>query len=134
MAAAAAAAKAKNLNYFPPSTPIVVTVKKGAFTLAVAPAGGGALKRGNKLEVKVTVTRINGFTGPVTVNLGLPPTATGLTATAVTIPADQKEATLVVNAGGDATEGAIQYAVVRGTAEWNGPTSADQPVVIKVAK
>jgi hypothetical protein len=132
--AASDAAKAKNINYFPPSTPIIITVKKGAFTLAVAPAGGGALKRGAKLEVKVTVTRINGFTGPVTVNLGLPPAAVGLTAAAVTIPADQKEATLVVNAGGDATEGAIQYAVVRGTADWNGPTSADQPVVIKVAK
>jgi hypothetical protein len=132
--AATAAAKAKNLNYFPPSTPIVVTVKKGAFTLAVAPAGGGNLKRGAKLEVKVTVTRVNGFTGPVTVNLGLPPNAKGLTAAAVTIPADQKEATLVVNAGGDATEGAIQYAVVRGTADWDGPTSADQPVTIKVAK
>lgn len=132
--AATAAAAAKNVNYFPPSTPIVVTVKKGAFTLAVAPAGGGNLKRGAKLEVKVTVTRVNGFTGPVTVNLGLPPNAKGLTAAAVTIPADQKEATLVVNAGGDATEGAIQYAVVHGTADWDGPTSADQPVVIKVAK
>ncbi|MDA1250182.1 MAG: PPC domain-containing protein [Planctomycetota bacterium] len=132
--AATAAAKAANLNYFPPSTPIIVTVKKGAFTLAAAPAGGGALKRGAKLEVKVTVTRINGFTGPVTVNLGLPPAATGLTAAPVTIPADQNEATLVVNAGGDATEGAIQYAVVHGTADWDGPTSADQPVTITVAK
>lgn len=132
--AADAAAKAKNINNFPPSTPIVVTIKKGAFTLAVAPAGGGNLKRGNKLEVKVTVKRINGFTGPVKLGLGLPPAAKGLSAPEVTIPADQTEATLVVNAAGDATEGQIQYAVVRGTADWDGPTSADQPVTIKVAK
>lgn len=132
--AADAAAKPKNINYFPPSTPIVVTVKKGAFTLAVAPAGGGNVKRGNKVEVKVTVNRINGFTGPVQLSLGLPPTAKGLTAAPVTVPADQKEATLIVNAAADATEGQIQYAVIRGTADWDGPTSADQPVVIKVAK
>jgi hypothetical protein len=132
--AADAAAKAKNINNFPPSTPIVVTIKKGAFTLAVAPAGGGNLKRGNKLEVKVTVKRINGFTGPVKLGLGLPPAAKGLSAPEVTIPADQTEATLVVNAAGDATEGQIQYAVIRGTADWDGPTSADQPVTIKVAK
>ena len=132
--AADAAAKAKNINNFPPSTPIVVTIKKGAFTLAVAPAGGGNLKRGNKLEVKVTVKRINGFTGPVKLGLGLPPATKGLSAPEVTIPADQTEATLVVNAAGDATEGQIQYAVIRGTADWDGPTSADQPVTIKVAK
>lgn len=132
--AADAAAKATNINNFPPSTPIVVTIRKGAFTLAVALAGGGNLKRGNKLEVKVTVNRINGFTGPVKLGLGLPPTAKGLSAPEVTIPADQTEATLVVNAAGDATEGQIQYAVVRGTADWDGPTSADQAVTIKVAK
>ncbi|MFP6764473.1 MAG: hypothetical protein VB858_12675 [Planctomycetaceae bacterium] len=132
--AATDAAKAKNINYFPPSTPNVVTVRKAAFTLATVVAGGGNLKRGAKLEVKVTVNRINGFTGPVTVNLGLPPGSEGLSATPVTIPADQKEATLVVNAAGNATEGAIQYAVVHGTADWDGPTSADQPVTIKVAK
>jgi len=132
--AATDAAKAKNINYFPPSTPIVVTVRKAAFTLAAAVAGGGNLKRGAKLEVKVTVNRINGFTGPVTVNLGLPPGPEGLSATPITIPADQKEGTLVVNAAGNATEGQIQYAVVHGTADWDGPTSADQPVTIKVAK
>lgn len=132
--AATAAAKAKNINYFPPSTPIVVQVKKGAFTLAANVPGGGALKRGNKLEIKVTVNRINGFTGPVKLGLGLPPGAEGLSAEPVTVPADQKEATLVINAGGNATEGAIQYAVVRGTADWNGPSSADQPVTIKVSK
>lgn len=125
---------AKDVNVFAASTPIVITVKKGAFTIAAAVPGGGNLKRGQKLETKVTVKRINGFTGPVTVNLALPPGVKGVTAAPVTIPADQTEGTLVVSAAGDATEGQIAHLFVRGTGEWNGPTSADIAATIKVAK
>lgn len=126
--------KVNNLNTFPPSTPITITVRKGAFTLAVAAAGGGNVKKGATVEVKVTVTRMNGFTGPVNVNLALPPGVTGLSAPQVTIPAGMNEGTLVVTAAGDAPEGAIANLFVRGTADWNGPASADGAVGITVAK
>lgn len=126
--------KVNNLNTFPPSTPITITVRKGAFTLAVAPAGGGNVKKGGTVEVKVTVTRMNGFTGPVNVNLALPPGVTGVSAPQVTVPAGMNEATLVVTAAGDAPEGAIANLFVRGTADWNGPASADGAVGITVAK
>ena len=132
--AATAAAAVKNINVFAPSTPIVISVRKGGFTLAAAVPNGGNLKRGQKLEVKVTLTRINGFTGPVTVNLAPPPGTVGLSSQPVTIAADATEATLVVSAAGDATEGDIANLVVRGTAEWNGPSSADIAAKIKVAK
>jgi len=126
--------KVNNLNTFPPSTPITITVRKGAFTLAVAPAGGGNVKKGATVEVKVTVTRMNGFTGPVNVNLALPPGVTGLSAPQVTVPEGMNEATLVVTAADDAPEGAVANLFVRGTADWNGPASADGAVGITVAK
>lgn len=132
--AATTAAAVKNVNVFAPSTPIVISVRKGGFTLAAAVPDGGNLKRGQKIEIKVTVTRINGFTGPVTVNLASPPGTVGLSSQPVTIAAEEKEATLVVSAAGDATEGAIANLVVRGTADWNGPSSADIAAAIKVAK
>ncbi len=132
--AATTAAAVKNVNVFAPSTPIVINVRKGGFTLAANVPNGGNLKRGQKLEIKVTVARINGFTGAVTINLAPPPGTKGLSSQPVTIAADQKEATLVVSAAGDATEGDIANLVVRGTADWNGPSSADIAAKIKIGK
>lgn len=129
---ATAYAKAKNINVYAPSTPIVIKVRKGVFTLTVS--GGGDLKRGQQTDVKVTLKRDKTFTGPVTVGLAVPHGTTGLSAEAVTIAADQTEATLKVKASADATEGDIANLVVRGNAEWNGPISADQTVKLKVVK
>ncbi|MHC4878017.1 MAG: hypothetical protein ACYTGL_16300 [Planctomycetota bacterium] len=127
-------AAAKDVNVFAPTTPIVVTVTKGAFTLAANVPGGGALKQGQSLEVKVTAKRINGFTGPITVGLAMPPGSSGLSAPPVTIPADQTEATLKITAAGDTPEGQIANLFVRGKSDWNGPTSADVAVTVKVQK
>jgi hypothetical protein len=128
------AAKAKNLNFTPPTTPIVLTIKPAPCTVAVAPANGGNLKRGEKVEVKVTITRQNNFTGPVTVGLDLPPGVVGLTAAPVTIAADQTEGTLVVEANGEATMGAIANLVVRAAAAFDGDALVDQPLPITVAQ
>lgn len=132
--AATDAAKAKNINVFAPSTPLTIKVRKGGFTLTANVPDGGNLKRGQKMEVKVTLKRVNGFTGPVTVKLAPPPGTQGLASEPLTIAADQTEGTLVVTAAGDATEGDIANLVVRGTADWNGPSSADIAVKVKVQK
>ena len=132
--AADAAAKAKNVNIFPPSTPIVLTIKEHPATLAAAVPGGGNIKRGAKIEIKVTVNRANGFAGPVTLTLPVPPGVKGLSAQPVTVAADKKEGVLTVQAAGDATEGALANMVVRATMEFNGKAAVDQPITLKVAK
>lgn len=129
---ATAYTKANKINVYAPSTPIVFKVRKAAFSLTVS--GGGDLKRGAQADVKVTVKRENNYDGPVTVSLAVPPGTSGLSAAPVTIPADQTEAVLKVSATGDATEGDIANLVVRGTADWDGPVSADQTLKLKVVK
>ncbi len=127
-------AKAKPVNWFPPSTPIVIKVRKGGFTVAANVPNSGNIKKGQKLEVKVTIKRINGFNGPVNVSLPVPPGWNGLSAQPVTIPADQTEGTLVIAAAGDAKEGKVTHLAIRGSADWNGPSAADAPVNVTVQK
>lgn len=127
-------AKPQNLNAFFPAAAITITVKPGPATLAVAPANNGAIKRGANVEVKVTITRTNGFTGPVNLSLPLPPGTVGLAAAPVAIPADKNEGTLVITAAGDATMGQLANMVVRASMEFNGPASVDQPIVLTVSQ
>jgi hypothetical protein len=124
-------AKPKNINLTSPSPAIVVTVKQGPMTLA---ANGGNVKKGDKLEVKVSVNRINGFAGPVELSLPLPPGVVGLKANPVTIPADMKEGALIIEAAGDATEGQLPNMVIRGSTEFNGRAAVDQPIQLNVVK
>jgi len=129
------ATKANPVNVFTASTPIVINVKPNAVNVTTAPANGGALKRGDKVEVKVTIQRVNGFTGPVTLELVPPPGVVGLAAEKVTIPADKAEAAIIVTAAADATEGAIANAVIRASADFDGAVAAsDGAVAINVAK
>jgi len=130
--AATAYSKAANINVYAPSTPIVIKVRKGVFSLTVS--GGGDLKLGQQTDVKVTLKREKEFSGPVTIGLAVPHGTKGLSAQPVTIAPDQTEAILKVTAAADATEGDIANLVVRGSAEWDGPISADQTVKLKVVK
>jgi len=126
------AAKPTTPNVFPPAAGIMVTVRPAPGTLAVAVANGGALKRGATVEAKVTLTRANGFTGPVTLSLPLPPNVAGLSAAPVVIPADKTEGTLVIQAAGDATMGQLANLVVRASMEFDGQSAIDQPIAINV--
>ena len=129
------AAKPKNINAFPPTVPIVISIREHPATLKAEVPGGGNLKRGAKLAVKVTVSRINGFAGPVTLSLPLPPGITGLTAPGVTIPAGKNEGVLTIQADGKATEGQLANLVVQGKMQHEGREAlVDQPIAIKVAK
>lgn len=132
--AADAYAKAANIQYNPHTTPIVVTVKAAPYTLTASPADGGNVKQGAKVEVKCEVKRQNGFAGPVTLTLPLPPNVAGVKAEPVTIPADQSAGTLVVEAAGDAPEAQLANMVVRAVSQWEGEAAVDQPVTLKVVK
>jgi hypothetical protein len=128
------ASKPANLNTFSPAAAITVTVKPAPGTMALAAANNGALKRGTNLEVKVTVTRTNGFTGPVTLSLPLPPGVVGLAAAPVVVPADKNEGVLMITAAGDATLGQLANMVVRASMEFNGQAAIDQPIAINVTE
>ena len=125
-------AKPKNVNAFPASTAVVIAVGQNPVTVAVAVPDGGALKKGAQLEAKVTISRVNNFTGPVTLELSAPPAVKGVTAAPVVIPADKTEGVLVIQAAADATEGALADLAVRATAEFNGKAAVDQAVTVKV--
>lgn len=128
------AAKPQNINFLPPTTPIVLTIKPAPYTLTVAPADGGNVKQGGRNEVKVEVKRQNGFAGPVTLTLPLPPGVVGVKAEPVTVPADQSAGTLVVEAAADAPEAQLANMVVRAVAQFDGEAAVDQPVALKVVK
>ena len=127
-------AKPKNINVTNPSTPIIIRVRPSPVKLKADVPGGGALKRGSKIDIKVTVTRQNEFQGPVKLSLPLPPNVTGLSAPEVTIPADQNEGVLVVQADGNATEGDLANLVIRAAMDFDGQAAVDAPVTIKVSK
>ena len=112
----------------------MITVKQGPATLTAAVPGGGNLKKGQKLDVKVTVKRINGFQGPVTLLLPVVPGVKGLTAKPVTVAADKTEGVLSILAAADATEGQLANLVIQAPMEFNGKAAVDVPIKIKVSK
>jgi hypothetical protein len=129
------ATKPQNINVFPTTTPIVLTVKPAPCTLTANVANGGNIKAGDKLEVKVDIKRQNGFAGPVTLTLPLPPGVAGVKAEPVVIPADQTTGVLVLEAAADAAEAALANMVVRVLAEFEGEEAAvDQPITLKIVK
>ncbi|MCA8999147.1 MAG: hypothetical protein KDA80_19250 [Planctomycetaceae bacterium] len=128
------AAAPKNINFTPPSTPIVVVVKPAPVKLAATVPDGGNLKQGGQLQVKVQATRQLGSTGPVKLTLPLPPGTTGLTADTPEIPSDQTEGTITITAAADAPEGAVNNLVIRGTMQHDGEAQVDIPVTVKVVK
>ncbi len=132
--AADAYAKAANINFHPTTTPIVITVKPAPYTLTAAPADGGTVKVGAKIEVKCEVKRQNGFVGPVTLTLPLPPNVAGIKAEPITIPAEQSAGILIVEAAADAAEAQLANMVVRATSQFEGEAAVDQPINLKIMK
>jgi len=127
---AANATKAANVNFVTVTQPILINVKPAPFKLALNIPG--PLKRGDKIEVKVTVARQSGFAGPVKLSLPAVPNLKGVAAAEVDIPADKNEGVLTVTAAGDAVEGMQANLIVRGTADFGGPAQVDAPAAIQV--
>jgi hypothetical protein len=129
------AAKARNLNVRTIGVPVILNVHTTPGKLAAAVPNSGALKKGESIEVKVTLTRKNEFAGACTVQLVPPPGNTQVSSNTATIAADQTEATVTVSAAADAAAGDIANAVIRATAEFNGRmASFDIPVGLKIVE
>lgn len=128
---AANAAKPKNINFTPPTTPIVVEVLPAPAKLAATVPNGGKVKKGETIEVAVKITRQNNFSGPVTIALATPPGVTGLTAEAVQIPADQTDGKLIIAAKADAPDGKIANVVIRAAMEFGGSAEVDAPITVE---
>ena len=127
-------AKAANIPFNPTTTPIIITVKAAPYTVTAAPVDGGNIKQGAKVEVKCEVKRQNGFAGPVTLTLPLPPNVTGIKAEPVAIAADQSIGSIFIEAAADAPEAQLANMVIRVVAQWEGEAAVDQPVTLKVIK
>ncbi len=132
LAQAKQTAAPKATTDFPPSTPILLTVKAAPFDVSASVAKGGKLKRGEQVDVKVKVRRTRTFKGPVTVELPLPPGVTGIKADAVTIPAQKSEAVLRIAAEKTAKPGPVANLVVRGAAQFEGQAEVDAPITLQV--
>ena len=126
------ASKANNINFTPPAVPVILIVKPAPLKLAPNIPNSGNIKKGDKLEVKVGITRQNGFAGPVVLSLPLPPGVVGLVAAEVTIPADMNEGLLTITAAGDAKDGAQANMVVRAKADFSGEALVEVPVALNV--
>ncbi|HSG73492.1 MAG TPA: hypothetical protein VLA12_23955, partial [Planctomycetaceae bacterium] len=126
--------KAKPVNLTVPSTPVLIVVKEAPAEITAAVPGGGNLKQGATLEVKVTVQRKAGFEGPVNVTLPLPPGVTGLKTEPLSIPPDQTEGILKITAEANGTEGKIENVVVRAEMDYRGKASVDAPVALTITK
>lgn len=119
-----------------------------SFTVVIAsgpgtPGGGGgtvglslqpstvALERGKSGTTTASVTRGGGFTGDVTVTVTSLPS--GVTGSALTIPAAQTSGTLTLNASSSAAFGQKSVSV-KGTGPGGTPASSNQPLTVVVPR
>ena len=130
------ATKPKNINYRTVALPVSLTVHPTPGKLAAAVPDGGAIKKGAKVDVKVTLTRKNKFAGAVKVALALPNDVTAVASNSAEIPADKTEATLTLTAAADAAVGTVANAVIRATVtDFNGRKAEfDAPVTLKITE
>lgn len=128
------ASKPNAVNVRAVSEPALIRVHQSPAKLAAAVPENGTIKRGASLDVKVSVTRRNSFTGPLTLSLSLPTDIAGISASAVEVPADKTEGTLTISAAADTPPGDIPNAVIQATTEFNGRTATtDAPIAIRIA-
>lgn len=87
-----------NVTVVQPSTPITLTIlPKQVATFALTPAKP-VVKMGQQTEFIVKATRMYDYTGPIKVELVIPPAAKGLSAEPVTIPAGKDEVRMILKA------------------------------------
>lgn len=113
------------------STPITIKVTPAPITLAEIKAPG-PLKKGEKLEIPLTIARLYDYAGPVTFNTAVPPTAAGLASPDVPLAAGQTQAKLTLTAAATATVGDHDL-LVRATVNFNGQNlTIEQTVRVNV--
>jgi hypothetical protein len=132
LAEATKSAAPQNVTDFPPSTPLLLTVKAAPLDLSATAATRRPLKRGGRFDVKLKVRRARGFNGPVTVVLPMPSGVAGIKAAPVRIPAAKTEGLLTIVADKAASLGDVANLVVRGQADFEGNAEVDAPITLKI--
>ena len=129
------AVKPKNVNVRAVSAALLFHIHPSPVKVTAAVPDGGALKKGGSMEVKVTLARRNGFTGPVSVTLVTAGEVAGLNAQTVEFTAEQNEAMLTISAAADAAPADLANTVIRATCDFGGrKASSDVPVTLKITE
>lgn len=120
--------KKKNVSVTDISTPVQLTVTDPLkMTCKLSPA---TVKKGSKVELVVTTTRLGGFSGPVQLQLiNLP---RNVRAEAVTVDPKSSEGKLVITANENAATGSFPKVAVRARVKAGGNINIDTPVTLNV--
>ncbi|HEV7223882.1 MAG TPA: PPC domain-containing protein [Pirellulales bacterium] len=126
------AAAPKDLALFEPSTTATFTVTPSPVTFAAtAPP---AVKQGAQVEFPIKLTRLYNYADPVQLQIALPNGVGGINIPAVTVPAGQVDAKIIVQVAANATPGTHQL-TVKAISTLNGQqTTIEQPVNLAVEK
>ncbi len=130
---AANAAKPKNLNVTQPLPPIVVVVKPAPVKLDVK-LSAAEVKKGASVDATVTITRQNGFAGPVNLSVGVPAGDKGPIASEFTVPADGTTGILKFTIAENTAPGVISNLVVRAVVDLSGEAIVEAPITVKVVE
>jgi len=139
--AAKRAKEAKDLVQKNPPKDVTLTVYSAPITLKVTPAPitltvetpGDALEPGTKLEIPVKIVRLYDYGDPVELSLSLPKDITGLSSAKVTVPKDQTDAKLVVDAATNATPGEHKLTLQAALKLNNQDIRVDQAIALRIA-
>ena len=120
----------KDVNVAVVSTPITLNIVNSPFTVKEVT---GAVKAGEKIQVKVVIERKYGFVDPVDLTIKLPGGVAGVTAAKLQIAKDATEGMLEVSAAANATVG--EHAVeLNGAGKFNNvPVTGQSTLKLNVA-
>jgi hypothetical protein len=122
----------KDVAFTTYSIPVMLKIASAPVTLA-SEMTAVQLEPGKKVEIPVSIKRLYGFSDSVEVSLILPKEANGVSAAKVTIPKDQTDAKLIVDAAPNAPAGKHQL-TLRASLKFNGrDLKVEQMVELKIA-
>jgi hypothetical protein len=117
--------KKRNTQYAAVSAPVALTVFNSACELALAPASV-SVRPGGEAAVAVTVKRLHGYNGPLTLELVAPQGSSGVSAAQVTVPAGASQAKLVLKVAANAKPAADLAFLIRATAKIDNSTLREE--------
>lgn len=126
--------KKANVPVLDPSLPVTVTVLPRPVELTANPKTP-SVKVGGEVAIPVTVNRVNDFSGPVDLELTVPPGLAGISAAKITVPAEEKVGTIKIVVAADVPVGDKSNVTVRGTAKvGEQDVTVDDLIVLKVTQ
>jgi hypothetical protein len=125
-----------NINVMLPSTAVTLTVLPKQVATVTLPNPNLTAKIGAQSEVPIKLTRLHDFAGEFKVQVVLPSNVKGVNVDAITIPAGQNEAKLVLRIDPAMTPVNLANLIVRATAMVNGnvPTVHEVKLNVNVVK